>query len=248
VTHELFVVADPRLIDAVSRAVTNREIIIGDGHHRYETAIRFAKEHRIPGSDYVMMSLVSMRDPGLVIRPFHRVIRCRDAVAVGDMPARLAAIYDVRDIGSASEQTAIEFVAGQGDGDLLFTSSATRRAYLLKVNASGEKLLASLGNGQTAAWNHLNVSLINSTVVGSILGLPLDGKTLHDVVEYEKSPAAALALGSDPTSFYGCFFVRPISIESVRSIVAGGERMPQKSTNFFPKFYSGLVFNLLDAS
>jgi uncharacterized protein (DUF1015 family) len=89
------------------------------------------------------------------------------------------------------------------------------------------------------------MSVINAVAVHGILGLPLDGKVLHDVIDYMNDSAAALEKCLGGNDYHGCFFIRPAQIEAVHRVVAGGERMPQKSTNFYPKLYSGLVFNRL---
>jgi uncharacterized protein (DUF1015 family) len=94
-------------------------------------------------------------------------------------------------------------------------------------------------------WKRLSVSEINMIVINTILGLPLDGKVLHDVVDYVNDIRAGIEKLKDSNTYHGGFFIRPVSIASIQSIVDGGERMPQKSTNFFPKLFSGLVFNRL---
>jgi uncharacterized protein (DUF1015 family) len=246
VEHELHVVADQERIRRLAEAAAAQQIIIADGHHRYETALRFHDQYRIEGSEYVIMDLVSMKDPGLVIRPFHRIIRVQPGVAASRMSDLLAGFFDLQEAGEASPSRVSELLASAMPFNAIFAPASGRRLVRLTLNAHGDRLLS--GREMSAAWNHLNVSVINSVVVNTILGLPLDGSVLHEVVEYEKDPARALALAGDAAAFYGCFFIRPAAIEDVRAIVAGGERMPQKSTNFFPKCYSGLVFNLMGKS
>ncbi|MCX7726094.1 MAG: hypothetical protein N2053_04520, partial [Chitinispirillaceae bacterium] len=99
----------------------------------------------------------------------------------------------------------------------------------------------------TIKWKKLPVSLINVIVINKILGLPLDGKTLHDKVEYVNDFRMALEKYRDKKDeYYGIFFVSPMTISVVNDIVSCGERMPQKSTNFYPKVYSGLVLHKMD--
>jgi uncharacterized protein (DUF1015 family) len=89
------------------------------------------------------------------------------------------------------------------------------------------------------------MSIINAVAIGGILGLPLDGKVLHERVKYENDTQAALTQCLDSENFHGGFFIKPVKLDAIHRVVAGGERMPQKSTNFFPKLYSGLVYNRL---
>jgi uncharacterized protein (DUF1015 family) len=127
---------------------------------------------------------------------------------------------------------------------MLFLDARRGRMMGLSLNEQGERFLADNARGMSAAWNHLDVSKINSIVVNGLLGLPLDGTTLHDVMDYvNDAPAAYNHTMSDANSLHGAFFIRPMDINAVTAIVSGKERMPQKSTNFFPKCFSGLVFN-----
>jgi uncharacterized protein (DUF1015 family) len=81
-------------------------------------------------------------------------------------------------------------------------------------------------------------------IINGILELPLDGHVLHDIVNYVNDAGdGAKRLVEARSEFYGGFFIRPVSINVINDTVKGGERMPQKSTNFFPKLYSGLVLN-----
>ena len=91
----------------------------------------------------------------------------------------------------------------------------------------------------------MSLSEINMIVINTILDLPLDGKVLHDVVDYVNDIGAGIEKLKDSSAYHGGFFIRPVSIETIQKIVDGDERMPQKSTNFFPKLFSGLVFNRL---
>jgi uncharacterized protein (DUF1015 family) len=76
---------------------------------------------------------------------------------------------------------------------------------------------------------------------------PLDGTVLHDVMDYVNDPNDAFVRGTQGEDYLGVIFIRPVAIETIQDIVSRGERMPQKSTNFYPKLYSGLVFNSLDS-
>ena len=97
-------------------------------------------------------------------------------------------------------------------------------------------------------WKELPVSMINIIIVNTIMGLPLDGHVLHDVIEYVNDVSAGIERCTMNGDFHGGFFIRPTTISTVGDIVAAGERMPQKSTNFYPKIYSGLVLYGMDRS
>jgi uncharacterized protein (DUF1015 family) len=244
VEHVLYRCSDASLIAEYQAAAKPGTILIADGHHRYETALNFYREHgNDPAHAYTMMTLVSMADPGLVIRSFHRLIRRQPGEL--DMKKSLEANYTLTDLGLASQGVIDSFLGMGISAEMLFADAASRRIYGLSLNASGEKFLQTTIPERSLLWKHLDVSQINAIVVNRILGLPLDGTVLHDVIEYMNDTAQALDMCMDASEFYGGFFIRPAAIGTVHKIVAAGERMPQKSTNFYPKLFSGLVINKL---
>jgi uncharacterized protein (DUF1015 family) len=247
VRHSLYRTGNADTIARVTAALKDKKVLIADGHHRYETALTFYHDTKNPAHAYVVMALVSMADPGLVIRPFHRLVRMSPGNLTAPLHAAVAAYFEVRDRGEASLAAVQNFCGGRASGEIMLLDSSSKRLYGLTLNAAGDNYLAGTPHGMSALWNRLDVSVINSIVVNKILGLPLDGTVLHDIFDYMNDPSAAYAEAMRPLAPYrGVFFIHPLDIATVNAIVSGGERMPQKSTNFFPKFFSGLVFNRLE--
>lgn len=244
VVHNLYKFDDPSKISSFVQSMKERTILIADGHHRYETALNFYKNEKNEEYAYTMMTLVSMADPGLVIRPFHRLIKKTENLV--NIKAGLSEFFDFEDLGNADSSTIASFVGDPASEGMLFLDSSDNRLYKVKLSSGGEKFLSGNGVEMSDGWKHLDVSMINAIVIGKILGLPLDGKVLHDQIEYINDPVSGYERLQDKDTFYGGFFIRPLSIKTIHNIVAEGERMPQKSTNFFPKLYSGLVFNKLE--
>jgi uncharacterized protein (DUF1015 family) len=246
VSHALYPCSDKALVARLQEAARRSTILIADGHHRYETALKFHLDHKSePGTAYVMMTLVSMADPGLIIRSFHRLIRKGNGGRSVAMLQELGKNFTLTDLGPAVPETINSFLAGGTESEMLFADSASRRIYGLALNKGGETFLASTMPEKSLAWKKLDVSKINVIAINRILGLPLDGHVLHDVITYSQDTAAALKICCNAQEYWGGFFIRPVSISAIHRIVQGGERMPQKSTNFYPKLYSGLVFNRL---
>jgi uncharacterized protein (DUF1015 family) len=247
VKHSLYRTADPRAIESVTRALAGKKVLIADGHHRYETALAFYRDTGNPAHEWVVMALVSMADPGLVIRPFHRLMRTSPGKDIGPLHSALSAFFDVNDLGGASSAAVRAFLETREGPEMLLFDTADRRLYGLTLNAAGDDYLTANPGGMSRQWNRLDVSKINSVVVNKLLSLPPDGTVLHDLIDYVNDADAAYGEAMrSPGSYRGVFFVRPLDIATVNAIVSGGERMPQKSTNFFPKFFSGLVFNRLE--
>ncbi len=245
VTHSLFSCSDREIIDKLVSLAEGQTVLIADGHHRYETSLQFYHNNPLPQYSYTMMTLVSTADPGLLIRPFHRLVR-KGAGRKIEMRRELSAYFSLEDRGAAEASKIREFIVSDDGEDFLFLDSSDNRIYGCRLNVKGKELLLSVMPERSAMWKELPVSVINIVVVNSIMGLPLDGRVLHDVIDYVYDVDAALRQCANRDDFYGGFFVKPANISTIGNIVAGGERMPQKSTNFFPKVYSGLVLYEMD--
>jgi uncharacterized protein (DUF1015 family) len=241
VHHTLYRTDNTAAIQSLLSSVKKSTILIADGHHRYETALKFFRDTKNPQFGYAVMALVSSADPGLVIRPFHRVIRSSPGTVSVPLHEALAEYFDKKDLGPAELSQVSAFLDGRTDHEMLFVDSTTRHLYGLRLSKGGDRFISDNLSGMSRAWNRLDVSKINSIVVKKILGLPLDGTVLHDLIDYVNNAGAAFDAAM-AGGVRGAFFIKPIDMATVNSIVSTGERMPQKSTNFFPKFYSGLVF------
>jgi uncharacterized protein (DUF1015 family) len=248
VRHSLYRTGDDALVRSLTDTMKDRTILIADGHHRYETCLKYFRDTKNPKAGYAVMALVSMADPGLVIRSFHRLIRTSPGALASPMPTALSTFFDVIDLGPAEFSGVREFLDANNPAalryDMLFCDAARKRLHGCVLNDMGQRYLRENPHGMSQVWNRLNVSTINSIVVNRLLGLPLDGTVLHDLIDYVNDPAAAFSQVTDPvksSEYRGAFFIRPLDIATVNAIVSGGERMPQKSTNFFPKCFSGLV-------
>lgn len=244
VAHTLFRCSDRAVIEKLVTLAQGRKILIADGHHRYETSLNFYRQYPLPQYAFTMMTLVSTADPGLLIRPFHRLVRKSGRTV--SMRRELAAFFSIEDRGVASTREIGSFLSSDGPADLLFLDSSDGRLYGCTLNGNGKKFLSSIMPEKSMRWKELPVSMINIIVINAIMGLPPDGRVLHDVIEYVSDVAAGIERCSEKEVFHGGFFVRPVTISTVGDIVAAGERMPQKSTNFYPKIYSGLVLYGMD--
>ena len=249
VEHGLYAIDDAPFIASLTQALSPKTILIADGHHRYETALKFYRDTKNPSHAYVMMSLVSMADPGLVIRAFHRLLKKYPGTEALDVRASLATYFTLQDLGAATLELIYEGLKPGSAHEMVYLDAKSGRAFGLMLSGEGERYIAKQSRGMSSAWNHLDVSKINSIVIAGILGLPLDGKILHDVFDYVNDASTAFKKEQDrPGGYHGVFFVRPVDIAEVNAIVSGKERMPQKSTNFFPKCWSGLVLNVMGHS
>ena len=247
VCHSLYRCSDGELGEQLKKAVEPRSILIADGHHRYETALRFYRDKGNEQYSHMMMTLVSTADPGLVIRPFHRLIKMGSEGKQVVMKEALGEFFHCTDMGEARPESINgSLICEQGKGSIIYMDKSSRTLSSLRLNETGEKYLKSVMPEHTDLWKHLGVSIINAVVIKGILGLNPDGHVLHDRIDYVNTVEGGVEMLDKANDYYGGFFIEPVSIDTVNAVVEGGERMPQKSTNFFPKLFSGLVFNRMD--
>jgi uncharacterized protein (DUF1015 family) len=246
VEHALFPITNPDLIAACQDSAAQRSILIADGHHRYETALQYARETGRPEDSYVMMGIVSTNDPGLIIRSFQRCIKRtaeRSSAAVLD---GLRSLFDMAPLGDATPSAVRAALADLEDESMCFVEASSGTLFRVRPNGSGIDCALSNADGRSDQWNRLSVSIINALVIGKILGITPNSENLHEMIDYMPDPDDALAKIGRGVHHYGAFLLKPISIATIREITARGERLPQKSTLFYPKLFSGLVFNRLE--
>ena len=240
-THRLWRAADAQAIEAVITATAPAELLIADGHHRYETARAYAEEvgpHDGP-HHWVLMCLVALEDPGLTVFPTHRLVR-------DTTPAQQEALADALRHDFDLEEVAVEdVVPPPGDGPPVFgyLDAHFRRAFraTLKDPATVEAALPT----ESAAYRTLDTAVLEALLLTGPLELTQERIAHLDGLGYARDDDEArdLVLGG---AYDLCFFLRPTPMNQVRAVAAEGVTMPPKSTFFFPKVPTGLLFHSLE--
>lgn len=253
VIHRLWVLADRAGIGRLQAVVASQPVFIADGHHRYETALTFRNERRggpSPPAEFVLAHLVHAEDPGLVILPTHRLLRERTAVAPAALRERLAAHFDLhetpidRTSPESGLQRALEELRGEGPERTACALFWGGDSIVRLTLANGSVVEALLAAGHPPAYARLPVAILHRLVIEEILGVPAQAER-DDAIGYTRDPREAfLAVRSGRAAL--AMFLNPPRVEDVRTIASAGGRMPQKSTYFYPKVPSGLVFNPLE--
>jgi uncharacterized protein (DUF1015 family) len=237
--HGVWRVTDPAVHEAVARELADSELLIADGHHRYETARAYAESIEGDGAhSYTLMCLVSLSDPGLTVLPTHRLLRGLDAQRQEALGSALRRLFAVEDVG-------IERLDPRGEdgaGVFGYLDSHLRRGARLRLRDTAEVDRAL--DGRPEAYRRLDVVILEELVLKGVLGMTEDDVARQRGIGYAKS--AAEARTAVESAEYDCaFLLRPTPVEAVRAVAAAGETMPPKSTYFFPKVPTGLVFNPL---
>ena len=240
--NTLWRVADPEQIAALQAALADAELLIADGHHRYETARAYADEVGGEGEHrYVLMFLVALDDPGLLIFPTHRMLS-----GLKDDSEKQEAIRDVarRDFEIETLDDAQE-LEPPADGDRVafgYMDSFLKRPFRLTLK--DQKIADEALAGMPEPYRRLDTAVLEALVLRGALGMSEDDISHLRGLDYSKNLPDAIERVESGTADAG-FFMRATPVEQVREVAEAGESMPPKSTYFFPKVPTGLVFNPL---
>ena len=242
VRHRIIRIADPTKVDAIRKSFQPAKLLIADGHHRYETALELQKETRAKecpqetmDCDYVLATLVSFRNPGLVVYPTHRLIQKVDAALLKDLPARLEEEFELRKCDSADAlASAVEHANGKAFG-----------VWILDPETY---LLAAPKDSKSAAnpMEDLPVWIVQEKVLKRLLGYSDHMLDTKINIEYVKGTGPTREL-MESGEYQACFFVKPPTVQQVMEVAQTGQKMPHKSTYFFPKIWSGPLLYLFDS-
>ncbi len=251
VVHRMWPVTDVATISAVAGLMGSKAIFIADGHHRYETACNYrdelvAAQGPLPPqhpANFVLMMCIGMSDPGLLVLPTHRLFRGPGGITLAQLSARLGDAFAIRPAGnrSGAAQDVWEAIESADQQGMLGLYMHQDRCWsLATITAAGRTRTAALAAEHSADWQALGVSILHRLVVENLLGgsdwqKPRYVHLVDEVVE-------SLDTGEFPLAA----LVMPATVNHIRTISEHGERMPAKSTYFYPKLLSGLVIHPLE--
>jgi uncharacterized protein (DUF1015 family) len=240
-THRVWRVSDPAVHEAVSAELEPAELLIADGHHRYETSLAYRSEVGAGGgADYVLMALVSLEDPGLTVFPTHRLLS-----GLADDPSKQQALGNgLRELFEIEEvpRDQLDPRAAKGVGVFGYIDSHSKRAFRLRLKDTG-RLNDALAR-RSEAYRTLDAVILEELVLKRILGMSAEDIAAKRGIGYTPSVEEAL-VKLDAGVYQAAFLLRPTPVDQVRAVAAAGETMPPKSTYFFPKLLTGIVFNPL---
>jgi uncharacterized protein (DUF1015 family) len=247
-SHEIEVITDEAAIAALVESVRDRPLYIADGHHRYETALAYRAERPDdPAAGYVLMAVSAADDPGLLILPIHRLVRPRTPRP--DLEERLARLFALDDAGSLDDDAAVGRLAAglhASPDDLTLGALGVRPGRLLRLDLRDRAVVEStMPAERTPAWKQLAVNVLQFGVLDPLLGIDADALVSGEYVEFSEDAleaAAAVRRGHVPLAF----LVPATRPDELIAVADAGDRMPQKSTYFYPKLGTGLVLNAHD--
>lgn len=249
VIHRMWKVSDEATIARVQAAMDDKKLIIADGHHRYETALNYRNDMRQQSGnngnapyERLMMTFVNMDSPGLVVLPTHRVVFGLQGFDVAELNAKLSKYFDVEDLGPITDvQSAMDQLREAGKVRSALLAVTAKGAYLLRSRSTQNSPALA---GQSQRQRGLDVVQLHKLVLEETLGMSEEDIRNQKHLKYVREAKDAVEEVQKGANV--AFLMNPVRMDQVRDIAFGGEVLPQKSTDFFPKLLSGLTIYSLE--
>jgi uncharacterized protein (DUF1015 family) len=232
-------VTDPAIHAAVSERLAGAELLIADGHHRYETARAYRDEVGGEGlHNYTLMALTGLDDPGLTVFPTHRLLSgfAADPERQRRLGSGLRELFEVSEVGVEELDPAGE----EGTGVFGLFDGFHKQGFRLRLKDTAE--LDRRLEGKPEAYRRLDSAILETLVLKGLAEMTDEDIDARRGLEYAKSVADALAMVEDG-SHDVALIQRPVPIEQVKAVAETDENMPPKSTYFFPKVMTGIAFS-----
>jgi len=255
--HRLWAVTDPGIIDQLAGYLAGQPLYIADGHHRYESALAYRRERYAydPAAspdaafNYIMMTLVDFADPGLIVLPPHRLVRGISKSTLDEFQGKLASFFDIDELPLAEpncwdklEQILLATAAeSAGRVRLVLFGPATQNLLVLSLRPSSvaSQLMPYF---HCDLYKRLDVSVVDHIILEELLGMGSGQQ--EDILNYTYDMHDAINRVQDQ-EYQMALLVRPVRPEIIKAVSDANDRMPHKSTYFYPKLPSGLVCNLV---
>ena len=250
VLSRMWLVTDPAVIAEIVKEMGPKPIFVADGHHRYETACNYRKQIKEEGiltpehsANYVLMVCIAMEDPGLIVLPTHRLFPGIPEHTKEELAEKLGDNYEIEAIGTGPEAAheVWKRIEEANDQSVLGLYTAKDKTWVLaKLTEKGAEKMGEVATDHHPEWRKLGVSLLHRLVMETLLNQPNHPKPTY--VHLVDEVVSELNSGDYPLAA----LVMPATVDDIRDLSLERERMPAKSTYFYPKLLTGLVFNPLE--
>ena len=249
--HYVWAITEPEVINQLCRSLAHQPLYIADGHHRYESALTFQREmHTCSPSaapdeafNFVLTELVDFSDPGLIILPPHRLVRGISRATLNELMARLRLFFKIEELPLGMPgiwQQVDDLLTGEeaSQDRLELFGLAPERLFVLRLHdlAAARQMMPYF---HCELYKTLIVSIVDHIILERLLGLSRTSEEVTLAYSYDRLDAVSRVLDQE---YQLAFLLSPIKIEVVKAIADTGDRMPRKSTYFYPKLPAGLVF------
>jgi len=254
-TCALWRITDPEIIRLVKREMKEQPLLIADGHHRYEAALNYRNHLREERGNwkgqeafnFVMMYFANMNDDGLVILPTHRLVRSFPPIPFQKLEEELQRYFYLEPYPKTPEgqRWFLRALKSGGKKRHPIGASFKRDPRYLILRLKNKRFMQRLANNLSGPLRDLDVTTLHLLILEHILGVTPEEQTKGEVISYSQDDERVLK-AVDKEDYQAAFILNPPKPEEIMAIVQSGEKMPQKSTYFYPKLISGLVINKID--
>ena len=252
--HAVWVIDNPETVNNICALLAPQPLYIADGHHRYESALMYKHERdncaQPTGEEdynFIMMALAEFNDPGLLIYPPHRLVRGVKKAALNNLQEGLAAFFDMETLPVKSPDLWKKvdgiLTGNLGEMPLGLFGLDTENLYILRLKKSVNvnELMPAF---HTDIYKKLDVCMIDHIILEKLLGTAVEGEQAATLdYKYDKQTVVNAVLDGE---FQLAILLNPVRAETIKAIADAGDRMPRKSTYFYPKEPAGLVFNKME--
>lgn len=244
----LWKISDQKAIQVLADAMTSESVLIADGHHRYAAALAYRDEMRAKNGtgdadapyEFVMMTLVSLENEGLVVLPTHRLVKNIEGFDANAFLEKIAEYFDVSD-ASGDIEKAIESTDPSAHVFGLRITGGISKVIKLKAGVKPEEVIDGPGSD---ALKRLDVSVLHSLILEKLLGIGAQKLSAQSNLAYKRDASDAIE-AVDSGECQMAFIINATRVEEVKDVAAAGDKMPQKSTFFYPKLLTGLVTRVM---
>ena len=247
--HQLRAITEPETIDKQVGCFAGQPLYIADGHHSYESALTFRRERQAGAAssggedyDFVMMALVDFADPGVLILPPHRLVGGIPKAALSGLSAKLESLFDTEELPLNTPDIWAKIegrLAAGGREEVRFALFGLNqeRFTILKLRdfSTASRMMPYF---HSSLYKKLDVSVLDHVILEELLGLGSGGEAAIIDFRYDQQEAVNRVMEQE---YQLAFLLRPMKPEVIRAVADADDRMPRKSTNFYPKAPAGLV-------
>jgi len=256
VRHRLFAIAAKKEVDAIVRMMRDKNCIIADGHHRYTTGLTYSKESPNPAAKYQMLAFTNMSDEGLIVLATHRLVANLQDFNMDRLLAGLGGNFQVAEFAFGRERQAkadakqemlARMRAEHGKDKNAFGIYGPNSVFYAVVLKNARAMNAAAPH-KSAAYRSLDVAVLHKLILDELLGIDEEVLARGENLEYVKDAPTAIddsIAQVDAGLKQAAFFMNPIKMQQLIEVTDAGERMPQKSTYFYPKMFTGVTINKL---
>ncbi len=233
----------------IEKAFADKKLYIADGHHRYETALNFRRKMREDGiitsddhpGNYCMMVLVPMESEGLVVFPTHRLVKGLKAFDEAALFDKLTAYFEISDIKADAIDVSL---ASHTDGKayVYCSHNGTFKLLVLKDTPETRAEISRMTPGHSDAYRDLDVTVLHTLILEKVFGIDKENMANQINLSYTRDKEEAIACAAEE-GFNCAFLLNATKVSDIRDVALAGDKMPQKSTYFYPKLITGLVMN-----